>query len=151
MTKVFDIFGGRKCFLALLFYTFATVGFFISWISPDNWVQSLEWCLAIYLGANAIKSLPDALHRTATATEVEESNGTNAVFEFFGGRKMFLALLFIVTITTAFFIPHGDSSGFLPAAIWLSGLKWCLVIYLGANTVKALPDAIARKSAITKE
>jgi len=141
MNKVFDVFGGRKYFLALFFYVFATVGFFIAWITPESWVQALEWCLAIYLGANAIKALPDALHRTAT-----EENGKNALFDFFGGRKMFLALLFIVTLTVAFFIPKGESGGFLPTAEWLSGLKWCLIIYLGANTVDALPDVIARKN-----
>jgi len=144
MTKVFNIFGGRKYFLALFFYVFATVGFFIAWITPESWVQALEWCLAIYLGTNTIKALPDVFYRTDT--ELEDNNGTNALFEFFGGRKMFLALLFIVTLTVAFFIPKGESGGFLPTAEWLSGLKWCLIIYLGANTVDALPDAIARKN-----
>jgi hypothetical protein len=145
MNAVFDFLGGRKYFLAILFYVLVTVGFFISFMSPESWVQSLEWCLAIYLGANAIKKIPDAVAQNGDA------NGTNKFFAFFGGRKMFLALLFIVTTTVAFFIPKGESGGFLPTAEWVDGLKWCLIIYLGANAVEAVPQALIRKANGKKE
>jgi len=139
MNNLFDLLGGRKYFLAIVFYVVVTVGFFISFVTPESWIQSLEWCLAIYLGANAIKKIPDAVAQNG-------DNDTNKFFAFFGGRKMFLALLFILTITVAFFIPKGTEGGFLPMAEWLDGLKWCLIIYLGANAIEAVPQALVRKA-----
>jgi hypothetical protein len=69
----------------------------------------------------------------------ENGNGDNRFFDFFGGRKMFLALMFVVLVTVAFFLD------FMKAEIWTDALKWCLLIYLGANAVKAIPDALNRK------
>jgi len=145
MNKLFDLLGGRKYFLAIIFYVLVTIGFFITWVSPTSWVQALEWCLAIYLGANAVKSIPDAMARNG------DTNGVNKFFAFFGGRKMFLALLFVLTITVAFFIPKGEEGNYLPAATWIDGLKWCLIIYLGANAVEAVPHALMRKANGKKE
>jgi hypothetical protein len=92
------------------------------------------------LGANVVKGIPDSLARNVTTEE--ETNGK--FFKWFGGRKMFLALLFIITITVAFFIPTGTDPKFLLVAEWLSGMEWCLIIYLGANAVDAVPDMLAR-------
>jgi hypothetical protein len=148
MTKVFNLLGGRKYFLAILFYVLATIAFYAGLFADEGYVQALEWVLAIYLGANAIKAIPDALHRTPGA---ENENGKNALFDFFGGRKMFLAILFILSISVAMFIPKNETTTFLAAPVWVDGMKWCLIIYLAANTVKAIPEVISRKNGKKKE
>ena len=53
---------------------------------------------------------------------------------------MFFAIVILVTVSVAFFI------GKLEAGLWLDAVKWILVVYLGANAVKAIPDALARKN-----
>jgi len=140
MITVFDWFGGKKYFLALGFYVIVTVAFFLKMVVDDTWLNALEWCLAIYLGANVLKGIPDATARTEP-----NENGKNRFLDWFGGRKMFLALLFMLTITAAFFIPAGEGKTFLLADKWIGGLEWCLLIYLGANAVNAVPEALARK------
>ena len=137
MNVIYTWFGGRKYFLALLFYVLVTVGFFLKWLEAEAWLNALEWCLALYLGANVVQELPDALSGKV--------NGKSKFYEWFGGRKMLLAFIFMLTITVAFFLPQSDGARFLPSALWISGLEWCLGIYLGANALSAVPDAIGRK------
>jgi hypothetical protein len=125
--------------LALFFYAAVTVGFFLRWVPDATWLNALEWCLAIYLGANAIKGIPDALARDGVV-----ENGDNKFFDWFGGRKMFLAIVFVLTICAAFFIPADPK--FLTVDQWIGGLEWCLAIYLGANVVSAVPEFLTRKT-----
>lgn len=141
MTAVFNALGGKKYFLALLFYALSTTAFFLRWIPGSMWTGVLEWCLAIYLGANVLKGIPDSLARNGDDTEPNSK-----FFNWFGGRKMFLAFLFIITITVAFFIPTGDTPKFLLVREWIEGMEWCLIIYLGANAANAVPDWLGRRN-----
>jgi hypothetical protein len=50
----------------------------------------------------------------------------NAITDFFGGRKMSLALLVLIVGTVAFFL------GRLSEAGWLDLIKWDLIVYLGS-------------------
>jgi hypothetical protein len=68
-------------------------------------------------------------------------------FDYFGGRKMFLALVFVVLATLGFIVGLLIAVDWAVAfEKWIDALKWALLIYLGANAVKAVPDAIARKN-----
>lgn len=62
------------------------------------------------------------------------------MFDWIGGRKMFFAIVILLVVSVAFFI------GKLEAGHWLDAIKWILAVYLGANAVKAIPDALARKN-----
>lgn len=145
MTAVFNALGGKKYFLALVFYALSTTALFLRWIPGPMWVSTLEWVLAIYLGANVLKGIPDALARNG-----DDSDTNGKFFSWFGGRKMFLAFLFMLTITVAFFIPTGDpTTKFLLVSDWISGMEWCLIIYLCGNTANAVPDWLTRRAKIT--
>jgi hypothetical protein len=61
------------------------------------------------------------------------------MFDWIGGRKNFFALLFVVLVTVTMFL------GFLSGDRWVKALEWALVVYLGANAAKAIPDALGRK------
>lgn len=60
---MFDWIGGRKTLLALLFIALTTVAMFTGFLMSERWVEALEWCLIVFLGANVAKAFPDALAR----------------------------------------------------------------------------------------
>jgi len=139
MNPTFDLFGGRKYFLVLFFWAAITAAFFLRWLTDDVWMSGLQWLLITYTGANVLKGIPDAI--TSTTAEPEDV----PFFAWFGGRKMFTVMLFIVTITVAFFVPCGEGARCLASEKWIDGVKWYITIYLGGNTLDAIPLAIAKK------
>ena len=139
MNKLFDLFGGRKYFLVLFFWAILTAAFFCKWAPVDVWMEGLKWLLVTYIGANVLKGIPDAI--AASPTDPED----NKFFVWFGGRKMFTALLFIATLTAAFFIPQGDGVHYVTAEKWVEGMQWYVTIYLGGNALDAVPRVIAKK------
>lgn len=57
MKKVYDWFGGRRYFIALLIFAMANFWLYLKYITEDAFVTLMSWVIGLYIGGNVLQKI----------------------------------------------------------------------------------------------